>query len=186
MQADEQVFIDHLAVREFPQHLVSEQWLQQHQISDLIGQRLKYKVEQGEPLTRSMLVTDQFSGLSRQIPDDHYAVTLTATEVARHNGLLAVGDKIDLIFHQQTLTGEIIQHSFTDLRVFDLGGNNDGYAAAANGITILVPAQRIAAFTRYQKDNYSLWVRPTMMASGKTQWRPVAATSKVLEWQGGR
>ena len=57
MQADEQVFAGP-ALREFPEHLISAQWLSQQEVVDLLGQRLKYDVEQGESLTRAMLISN--------------------------------------------------------------------------------------------------------------------------------
>jgi Flp pilus assembly protein CpaB len=186
MSADSVLTADALALREFPEHLMSQHWLQQHQIAQFIGQRLRYAVEAGEPLTQSMLINSQFSGLSRQLPEDFYAVTLTANEVALHNGLLSVGDKVDVIFKETTMSGESKQHSFVAVEVFSLGVNNSEGSYAANNITLLIPANDIADFTRYQKDDYALWVRPTQMAETKRYWKPKQPVSRILQWQGGR
>lgn len=184
MQADEQVFAESLALREFPEHLISAQWLSQQEVVDLLGQRLKYDVEQGEPLTRAMLISNNFAGLSRQLPADHFAVTIPATEEARHNGLLAVGDKVDITFTDDERLGSVHQHTFTDLSIFDLGATEGDYGQIMAGITLLVPAADIAAFTRYQKDNYALSVRSRQMNSTLTIWKPVAPTARILSWQG--
>lgn len=184
--ADEQLSTAALALREFPEHLVGQHWLQQHQIAELLGQRLKYSVEAGEPLTRTMLRANQVSGLSRQLPSGFYAATLTATEASLHNGLLAVGDKVDVVFSEPLSGGNVRQHSFTDLKVFDLGQQRANEAYAIQNITLLVPKAQIAQFTRYQRDQYALWVRAADMSPGTAQWQPVVPASQVLDWTGGR
>ena len=184
MQADEQVFADALALREFPEHLISSQWLSQQQVAGLLGQRLKYDVQQGEPMTEAMLISNNFAGLSRQLPADHFAVTLPATDVARHNGLLAVGDRVDITFAEDSQQGDVRQHTFSNLSIFDLGATDGDYGHAFAGITVLVPAAEIATFTRYQNDNYALSVRAKQMNSSLSIWQPVAPSARILSWQG--
>ena len=183
MEADEQVYAEAVAVRDFPQHLVSSQWLSSSEIAELLGQRLKYAVKQGEPLTRAMLISNNFAGLSRQLPKDHYAVTLSSVEGARHNGLLAVGDRVDVVFYTHLPNGQREQRSFTDLAVFDLGSEQQNYAATT-GITLLVPEQQIREFTHFRTDEYSLWVRPTSLAENSDRWQPVTPPTRVLSWTG--
>ncbi|MBL4742711.1 Flp pilus assembly protein CpaB [Idiomarina aquatica] len=186
LAADTTVSAEVLALREFPEHLISQQWLQQHQLAPFIGQSLRYAVDAGEPLTQAMLINTQFNGLSRQLPEGFYAVTLTASEVTLHNGLLAVGDSVDVIFKETTMSGEAKQHSFSAVEVFSLGGNGGSGNYAANNITLLIPASDIADFTRYQKDEYALWVRPSEMAEDTEHWRPTLPASRILQWQGGQ
>lgn len=186
LPADAPISAEVLALREFPEHLLSQQWLQQHQIAPLLGHRLRYAVEAGEPMTQAMLINNQFDGLSRQLPDGFYAVTLAANEVALHNGLLNVGDRVDVVFQETTMTGEKRQHSFVAIEVFSLGGHAGQGQYSGNNITLLIAAADIAAFSRYQKDDYALWVRPTEMPADKTLWQPIKPVSRILDWQGGR
>ena len=186
LPADAVINAEVLALREYPEHLISQHWLQQHQLGSLLGQRLRYAVEAGEPMTQSMLINDQFNGLSRQLPAGFYAVTLAANDVALHNGLLAIGDRVDVVFKQTTLSGEQRQQTFINIEVFSLGGSTDQQRYTGNNITLLVPASNIAEFSRYQKDDYALWVRPTEMPSNPSIWHPKKPVSRVLDWQGGR
>ncbi|WP_404402425.1 Flp pilus assembly protein CpaB [Idiomarina seosinensis] len=182
---DEPLVAEALAVRDYPQHLVSDQWLTAADIGPLLGRRLKHDVSQGEPLTATMLIAHNFAGLSRQLPQHHYAVTLPSSDVARHNGLLAVGDSVDVVFYRQQPDGERAQQVFTDLTVFDLGSSSDGYDtsySAALGITLLVPAESIRLFSHYQRDDYSLWVRASEMAARHSVWQPVAPPAQILSW----
>ena len=181
MQADQQLFAENLALREFPEQLVSAHWLQQDQVGGLIGRRMKYAVAQGEPLTESMLMAQQLGGLSRQLPDDFYAVTIAATESALHNGLLAVGDTVDVVFKSESFGQQVQQHVFSNLRVFDLGRQEEGYSSG--GITLLVSKADIAKFTRYKNDDYALWVRPQTLPEPTHWWQPIAPAAQVLSWQ---
>lgn len=181
--ANEKLTTGHLAVRQFPQQLVSSQWLSANQLGPLLGQRLLYPVQQGEPLTRAMLVAEHQLGLSERIPDDHYVVTLAANEQARHNELLAVGDQVDLVFYHYINGSERSQRSFTKLQVFDLGRTAGG--GMMDGISLLVPADRINAFTRHLSDDYSLWVRASDMKVDQQRWEPANPDTEILHWPEG-
>ncbi|MGM0480573.1 MAG: Flp pilus assembly protein CpaB [Pseudomonadota bacterium] len=183
---DQMLVAEALALRDYPQHLVSNQWLMADDIGALLGRRLKYGVNQGEPLTEAMLIQQNFAGLSRQLPEHHYAVTLPSSEVARHNGLLAVGDRVDLVFYRHLNNGERAQQAFTNLEVFDLGAREAGYDSgygAALGITLLVPAESIRLFSHYRNDDYSLWVRASAMSGQQLDWQPVVPPTRILSWR---
>lgn len=180
--ANEQLSAEQLALREFPQHLVSSHWLLADEVGGLLGQRLRYSVQQGEPLTRAMLLNDRQVGLSQRVPDGHYAVTLAAQDEARHNGLLAVGDKVDVVFYSHLMGGERVQHSFVGLTVFDTGKQMS--ASLLPGITLLVPASQIRQFTRARTDNYSLWVRAASLKVATQDWAPLPPSTKILSWSG--
>lgn len=173
-----------LALREFPSHLVGSQWLNQAQVSALLGRKLRYQVPAGEPLTTAMLASRRAGGLTEKLPANHYAVTLASQSVNRHNGLLKPGDNVDIAFYGYDQTGQRQQHVFTDLTIFDLGGGvRTPSSVASQGITVLVTAKEIARFSALKSDEYAIYVRPTELSVNQQRWRAMKQPSAIVSWE---
>ena len=168
-----------LLVRQYPSHLINHNWFLQNEAGLIIGQELRVDGSKGEPVSKRGLLNQQNTGLSRQLPDGHYAITVSTDNLGLHNALLKPGDVVDIAFVGEHFESGIATESFENIEVFDIHGLNDGYGSYA--LTLLIKPDDVDEFTRAMGSGMLVWARSSS-SSREDVWNTESLTSKVMSW----
>jgi pilus assembly protein CpaB len=92
-----------VAVREIPRNFLHSDAVLADHWSEVAGRVLAYPVRSGEPVLESHLARDAAAGFSSQLAEGMRALTFPVDDEASIAGMLAPGDRIDILF--TTLNG---------------------------------------------------------------------------------
>lgn len=87
-----------VALREVPKTFLHAEAIAAERWSDAAGRVLSHAVRSGEPILSSHLAQGAGAGFSAQLPEGMRALTFPVNEEASIAGMLAPGDRIDLLF----------------------------------------------------------------------------------------
>jgi len=92
-----------VALREIPRNFLHSDAVLADQWSSVAGRVLAYPIRSGEPVLQSHLAHDVSAGFSSQLAEGMRALTFPVDDEASIAGMLAPGDRIDILF--TTLSG---------------------------------------------------------------------------------
>jgi pilus assembly protein CpaB len=92
-----------VAVREIPRNFLHSDAVLADRWNEVAGRVLAYPVRSGEPVLQSHLARDAAAGFSSQLAEGMRALTFPVDDEASISGMLAPGDRIDILF--TTLNG---------------------------------------------------------------------------------
>jgi pilus assembly protein CpaB len=168
--------------------------------SAVIGAVVRTALLAGMPLTSAALIRPGQEGfLAGALMPDHRAVTIVVNQETSHAGLIAPGDRVDVIFTMQVPSDDSSQLEpfsrtvLEDIRVVAVnrrvesvaGGTEPeqseaGRSGSGNTVTLEVQppeADRLVLATT--RGSISLALRPLGQA-GKVGWRPATGLGKLL------
>lgn len=179
INAGTEIAAKNLLVREYPSHLMNQNWFLKSEAGAVIGKELRVDVKQGEPVSKPLLFNRQNAGLSRQLPEGYYAITVATDSLGHHRTLLKPGDVVDIAFMSDTYRDKPVKTSFSGVEVFDIHGGDGGYGNVA--LTLLLKPEWVGAFTKAMGQGMLVWARSESLAN-QNPWRAQELTTQVMSW----
>jgi pilus assembly protein CpaB len=112
---------DNMAIRQVPKDYVYPETVLPDGFDKARGQALLKPLGKGQPLLLAYLSESGASGLSDKLKEGRRAVSINVDEVSSMNGLIAPGDRIDLLIGSRNNLGAIITPLLQDVKVLATG-----------------------------------------------------------------
>jgi pilus assembly protein CpaB len=148
-----------VAVREIPRNFLHSNAVLADHWSDISGRVLAYPVRSGEPVLESHLARDVAAGFSSQLTEGMRALTFPVDDEASIAGMLAPGDRIDILFTTISGSESVTLPLLLDVPVIATGIRtvtnaayieDKGAARQYNTVTVSVTPENAAKITLAQ------------------------------------
>ncbi len=195
LTADDLTYVPLEAQAVLPSHIRQEQDEASPEVSPVVGSAIRIPFLAGMPLTDTALIRPGSAGfLAAVLLPDHRAMTITVNQEMGHAGMMAPGDRVDVIFTMQVAADDPSQlNSFsrtilTDLRVIAIGrrtatiGDAGEEAPQDGGTTVTLevrPSEAEQLALAITRGSLSVALRPLGPTNGPAR-RPPASLRTLL------
>lgn len=169
---------EHLAVREFPAHLVPSRSLPPESFMALQGGVLREPVSSGDPILPIHAITAHTSAFSSQIAMGRRAITLPVDRINAVSGLLQPGDLIDLYvtfeYQRRMVTAPLLQGVLvlaTDTRTRDdiVSGGHEDHTSYSTVTLDAAPEEAVKLVAARQSGTLTAVLRPALDTDASTR-----------------
>ncbi len=136
-----------VAIRQVPATFVHHDALRPEDFAEAEGRRVLFPLRRGETLLRAHLSRARASGFSARVGKGRRALTVPVDEVSSLSGLLAPGDRIDLLMTLRDEDRTVTMPLLRDVQVIATGtdaGDGHGDGREYRTITVLVTPDEAA------------------------------------------
>ncbi len=195
LTADDLTYVPLEAQDVLPSHIRQEQDEASPEVPQVVGSAIRIPFLAGMPLTDTALIRPGSVGfLAAVLLPDRRAMTITVNQEMGHAGMMAPGDRVDVIFTMQVAADEPSQlNSFsrtilTDLRVIAIGrqtatvGDAGEETPQDDGTTVTLevrPSEADQLALAITRGSLSVALRPLGPTNGPTR-RPPASLRTLL------
>ena len=195
LTADDLTYVPLEAQDVLPSHIRQEQDEASQEVPPVVGSAIRIPFLAGMPLTDTALIRPGSAGfLAAVLLPDHRAMTITVNQEMGHAGMMAPGDRVDVIFTMQVAADDPSQlNSFsrtilTDLRVIAIGrrtatvGDAGEEAPQDDGTTVTLevrPSEAEQLALAITRGSLSVALRPLGPTNGPGR-RPPASLRTLL------